>query len=95
MTMGVLLFILILGLLMVCLVLSRVVNPLQDIVRKAGLLATHRWTPPTNKRHFPEIVSLETTFMALSYKLAESFESQRRKIEEDEATGLLTRAGLL
>lgn len=33
--------------------------------------------------------------MALSYKLAESFESQRRKIEEDEATGLLTRAGLL
>ncbi|HAT1610953.1 TPA: EAL domain-containing protein [Raoultella planticola] len=95
MTMGVLLLILILGLLMVCLVLSRVVKPLQDIVRKADQLATHRWTPPNNKRHFPEIVSLETTFMALSYKLAESFESQRRKIEEDEATGLLTRAGLL
>ncbi|HAT1575798.1 TPA: hypothetical protein I8Y25_002165 [Raoultella ornithinolytica] len=38
MTMGVLLLILIPGLLMVCLVLSRVVKPLQDIVRKADLL---------------------------------------------------------
>lgn len=95
MTMGMLIFTLILGLLMVFLVLSKVAKPLQDIVRKADQLATHRWTPPDNKRHFPEIVSLETTFMALSYKLAESFESQRRKIEEDEATGLFTRAGLL
>lgn len=95
MTMAVLCLVLITGLLVVFWVLKRVAKPLQDIVRKADQLATHRWTPPDNKRHFPEIVSLETTFMALSYKLAESFESQRRKIEEDESTGLFTRAGLL
>lgn len=95
MTMGMLFIVLTSGLLIVFLVLSRVAKPLQEIVRKADRLATHRWTPPDNKRHFPEIISLETTFMALSHKLAESFESQRQKIEEDSMTGLLTRAGLL
>ena len=74
---------------------AKVVKPLRDIVRKADQLATHRWTPPDNKRHFPEIASLETTFMALSHKLAESFDAQRREIEEDKTTGLFSRTGLL
>ncbi|MGL4723797.1 MAG: bifunctional diguanylate cyclase/phosphodiesterase [Scandinavium sp.] len=84
-----------LGLLAVVWVLSRATRPLLEISRKADELVTHRWTPSTDKRHFPEIASLETTFMALSHKLAESFELQRKKIEEDEVTQLWTRAGLL
>lgn len=84
-----------LGLLAVVWVLSRATRPLLEIARKADELVTHRWTPSTDKRHFPEIASLETTFMALSHKLAESFELQRKKIEEDEVTQLWTRAGLL
>ncbi|ENZ8427212.1 EAL domain-containing protein [Klebsiella aerogenes] len=94
-TMGMLFIIFSLGLLVVFCGLSRAVKPLRDIVRKAEQLVTHRWLPPDNKRHFPEIASLETTFMALSYQLAESFDAQRREIEEDQPTGLLTRAGLL
>ncbi|KZR06398.1 diguanylate cyclase [Klebsiella aerogenes] len=94
-TMGVLFIIFAFGLLVVFCGLARVVKPLRDIVRKADQLATHRWTPPDNKRHFPEIASLETTFMALSHKLAESFDVQRREIEEDKTTGLFTRTGLL
>lgn len=94
-TMGMLFIIFSLGLLVVFCGLSRAVKPLWDIVRKAEQLVTHRWLPPDNKRHFPEIASLETTFMALSYQLAESFDAQRREIEEDQPTGLLTRAGLL
>ncbi|HEX4500275.1 MAG TPA: EAL domain-containing protein [Scandinavium sp.] len=83
-----------LGVLAVGIVLSRATRPLQEIARKADELVTHRWTPSNHRRHFPEIASLETTFMALSHKLAESFELQRKKIEEDEGTGLWTRAGL-
>lgn len=83
-----------LGLLAVVWVLSRATRPLQEIARKADELVTHRWTPSQDKRHFPEIASLETTFMALSHKLAESFELQRKKIEEDDVTQLWTRAGL-
>lgn len=83
-----------LGFLVVVAVLSRATRPLQEIARKADELVTHRWTPSRDKRHFPEIASLETTFMALSHKLAESFELQRKKIEEDEATQLWTTAGL-
>ncbi|MDX6040983.1 bifunctional diguanylate cyclase/phosphodiesterase [Scandinavium lactucae] len=83
-----------LGFLAVGWVLSRATRPLQEMARKADELVTHRWTPSPDKRHFPEIASLETTFMALSHKLAESFELQRKKIEEDETTGLWTRAGL-
>lgn len=75
-------------------VLSRATRPLQEIARKADELVTHRWTPSLDKRHFPEIASLETTFMALSHKLAESFELQRKKIEEDDVTQLWTTAGL-
>lgn len=85
----------VLGVCVVAWVLSRVTRPLLEISRKADELVTHRWTPSTDKRHFPEIASLETTFMALSHKLAESFELQRKKIEEDEVTQLWTRAGLL
>lgn len=33
--------------------------------------------------------------MALSHKLAESFDAQRREIEEDKTTGLFSRTGLL
>lgn len=95
MTMGMLFIVFFLGLLVVFWGLSRVTKPLQDIVRKADTLATYRWAPPANKRHFPEIASLETTFMALSHKLADSFDAQRREIEEDPSTGLLTRRGLL
>ncbi len=94
-TMGMLFVFFALGLLVVFCGLARVVRPLRDIVLKADQLATHRWTPPDNKRHFPEIASLETTFMALSHKLAESFDAQRREIEEDKTTGLFTRTGLL
>jgi EAL domain-containing protein (putative c-di-GMP-specific phosphodiesterase class I)/GGDEF domain-containing protein len=83
-----------LGFLAVGVVLSRATRPLQEIARKADELVTHRWTPSNHRRHFPEIASLETTFMALSHKLAESFELQRKKIEEDESTGLWTRTGL-
>jgi FOG: EAL domain len=83
-----------LGFVAVVVVLSRVTRPLQEIARKADELVTHRWTPSTEKRHFPEIASLETTFMALSHKLAESFELQRKKIEEDETTRLWTTEGL-
>lgn len=83
-----------LGFLAVGVVLSRATRPLQDIARKADELVTHRWTPSRNKRHFPEIASLETTFMALSHKLAETFELQRKKIEEDDATELWTFVGL-
>ncbi|MGU3415524.1 EAL domain-containing protein [Enterobacteriaceae bacterium C34A] len=83
-----------LGFLAVGLVLSRATRPLQEIARKADELVTHRWAPSVHKRHFPEIASLETTFMALSHKLAESFEIQRKKVEEDEITGLWTRSGL-
>jgi len=83
-----------LGFLAVGFVLSRATRPLNDIARKADELVTHRWTPSKEKRHFPEIASLETTFMALSHKLAETFESQRKKIEEDDGTSLWTRAGL-
>ncbi|MCS2170465.1 EAL domain-containing protein [Scandinavium sp. TWS1a] len=83
-----------LGFLAVGFVLSRATRPLNDIARKADELVTHRWTPSKEKRHFPEIASLETTFMALSHKLAESFELQRKKIEEDDGTALWTRAGL-
>lgn len=83
-----------LGFLAVGVVLSRATRPLQEIARKADELVTHRWSPSKHKRHFPEIASLETTFMALSHKLAESFESQRKKIEEDDGTQLWTPAGL-
>lgn len=83
-----------LGFLAVGFVLSRATRPLNEIARKADELVTHRWTPSKDKRHFPEIASLETTFMALSHKLAETFELQRKKIEEDDGTALWTRAGL-
>lgn len=83
------------GILLASAILSRITFPLRAITRKANQLASYQWTLSHDKRHFPEIAALETTFGALSHKLSDSFEALRKQIEEDPTTGLLTRSGLL
>jgi EAL domain-containing protein (putative c-di-GMP-specific phosphodiesterase class I)/GGDEF domain-containing protein len=83
------------GMLLTVTILSRLTLPLRAITRKAGQLASYQWTLSNEKRHFPEIASLEIAFSALSHKLSDSFDTLRKQLDEDPATGLLTRHGLL
>lgn len=83
------------GLVLMLLVVSKVISPLRAIVRKTDELASYRWSLSTDKWHFPEIALLENAFWRLSGNLSRSFDALERQVNEDVATGLLTRAGLL
>lgn len=86
------LFIFILMLILM-MIISHFTGALKDVADKVRL-GLMPWKKPT-KRVFPEIASLDAALSNLYAIIPDTFESKRRKLEEDSETGFLTRSGLL
>ena len=83
------------GMIVVFFVVSKITTSLKNIAKKTSLLDTNRWEFDPEVRQFPEIMTLELSFLALSDKLNAAFYALRQKIEKDPVTGIFTREGLL
>ncbi|HGA2977684.1 TPA: hypothetical protein ACIR47_002418 [Klebsiella aerogenes] len=92
MTFATTLFIFILMLILM-MIISHFTGALKEVADKVRL-GLMPWKKPT-KRVFPEIASLDAALSNLYAIIPDTFESKRRKLEEDSETGFLTRSGLL
>ncbi|MCS2164640.1 bifunctional diguanylate cyclase/phosphodiesterase [Scandinavium manionii] len=81
--------------LIAAIVLRNFFSPLNTIIGKNKDLLNMQWKPEENKRLFPEVATLDSSFFRLSHELAARTEKHRKLVEEDNLTGLPTRAGLL
>ncbi|MEL4016574.1 bifunctional diguanylate cyclase/phosphodiesterase [Dryocola clanedunensis] len=69
-------------------------RPLNRLVEKTRLLGQQPWEPAGNQRLYPEIAVLEEELSSTSSFISGMIGEQKKRIENDNATGLLTRAGL-
>lgn len=81
--------------LIAALILRNFFSPLNNIISKTKDLLKMQWKPEEEKRLFPEVATLDSSFFRLSHELADRTEKHRKLVEEDKLTGLPTRAGML